>query len=214
MKFEPSNSKKPFIAFKKQEYSVDLNMEKKKKYELNTAYLFNDEIFIYKGKVKEGKKLKDGCFYLNSNYTNKKDKYIFKKGKYIKINKDNIYFKDLNLENKIRSIIDDTSNFKEVAKEINQEIKEKSKKSRSKDNDFLYYEINDKDNKIVRLIKELVNSSKITMDDLYNKIQDRSKAYNLNYGLRTRHSMKIDIVERWADVLNMNVEVTLVDKED
>jgi len=201
-------SKKPFVYLNRNAYQV-VTDHNTKKYEKDMAYVFDNEIFIYKGVYKKDKKMKEGCFYLNS----ETKKPIFKRSEFYSIKKEDIFYKSEDMESRIRNIIVTTSESSDEILKINKEIKEKNKKKRDRNVDCLNYSINEDDSKIVKMIKEIVNSSNLSMEDIYDKIKDKSKAYNLIYGLRTRKSLKMDIVERWAEILDMEVEVNFVNKD-
>jgi len=84
-----------------------------------------------------------------------------------------------------------------------------SNKFRIKRDDKLEFEINSEDDLMVRTVKELVNSSNITMGDLYDKIPSQNKAYNLFYGLSTRSTMTWQIFETWMNLLDKNCEIVV-----
>jgi hypothetical protein len=63
------------------------------------------------------------------------------------------------------------------------------------------------DNRLVQLIKNEINESHITREDLHQFIgedgyfKDKNQVYNLDYGLKTRSSISFDCAEKWLALL-------------
>lgn len=70
----------------------------------------------------------------------------------------------------------------------------------------------EKDDLLIRLIKEKIIEKSITMGYVYDKVQNNSNAYNMIYGLFVRHSMSWKIFEEWCKVLNVDVYINISDK--
>jgi len=97
----------------------------------------------------------------------------------------------------------------------NLSVKDTSKvKSFSQKNDgkILKYVIFDEDDDMVKLIKETINEKNITLQEVYNTIGTEGSGWNLVYGLRTRHSISYEGMEKWANVLDMKIEIKLIDR--
>lgn len=66
---------------------------------------------------------------------------------------------------------------------------------------------------MVKLIKEKINElGNFTMNDVYDKLASND-AYNLFYGLATRDSMNWKTFETWCDILDLEPEVIVRNKE-
>jgi hypothetical protein len=79
----------------------------------------------------------------------------------------------------------------------------------------LRFEINEKDDKIVKGLKEEVNKKEITFKDISNvgeRLGEVGYDYNLVYSLKTRHSIQYSSLVKWSNILNMNIEVNFVPK--
>jgi hypothetical protein len=101
-----------------------------------------------------------------------------------------------------------------IKKMKNQEIK-KPKKVVDEDlreNEPLEYEIMDDDDDMVRMVKDEINSKGITTTDVYNVSSTPNAGYNLIYGLRKRPTMAYKTFQKWAEILDMEVVVTLKEK--
>jgi hypothetical protein len=73
----------------------------------------------------------------------------------------------------------------------------------------IQYEINENDNELVRIIKENINSSKISLQDLYERVGNQSKAYNLFYGLSNRQTITYEKFCQWMKLLNCKHEIVI-----
>jgi len=81
----------------------------------------------------------------------------------------------------------------------------KSKKNgRTTANEILKYDINDNDDDMVRLVKQLINERELLVSEVIEKVK-----YNLVYGLRKRNSINYSSFLIWADFLRLKAEVTL-----
>ena len=82
------------------------------------------------------------------------------------------------------------------------------KKSTGKETDSssgcLYFEINENDNIVVRRLKELINSKKVRN----RTISDRGYNYNVVYSLVKRNSIDFKTLEKWCDILNVDLDIT------
>jgi len=80
--------------------------------------------------------------------------------------------------------------------------------SKSLPSGILRYRIHDEDDVMVRKLKKAINDRNITLQDVGD--------YNLTYGLKKRHSIKLSSLERWARVMRLKVRFDLVsvDGED
>jgi hypothetical protein len=81
------------------------------------------------------------------------------------------------------------------------------------DEKTMKFDINEADNDMVKLIKEAVNDKCITFGDYYVHFDSRNTGYNMFYGLQTRHRISWNYVLKWAEVLDLEVDVRLVPKK-
>lgn len=103
-----------------------------------------------------------------------------------------------------------------IKKIKDQETIKKPKKISSEEdimeNDPLIYEVADDDDDMVRLVKDEIEHKKITTTDVYNVSSSPSAGYNLIYGLRKHPTMSFKTFQKWAEILGMEVSVSLVEK--
>ena len=90
--------------------------------------------------------------------------------------------------------------------------KTSSRTRSSNSSDILSYVIDDDDDDMVRVLKETINEKHITMNDLYSRF-GQGKGWNLIYGLRMRHTISLACFNEWAEVLDMEVKITLTDRQ-
>jgi hypothetical protein len=89
---------------------------------------------------------------------------------------------------------------------LNFKEKEKSNERLSSD-EILYFDINPDDDLMVRVLKETINNSKLTLKDVMDNLEN---GYNLVYGLRTRTSTKFKSMEAWAKLLNKEIKIDII----
>ena len=86
----------------------------------------------------------------------------------------------------------------------------RSKNMSSKDSK-INLEIEDEDGRLVRIIKEKLNNGNYTLSDVYDFYVSigyiKNDAWNLYYGLKTRHTMKWESFEAWCLFFNETVEL-------
>lgn len=72
------------------------------------------------------------------------------------------------------------------------------------------YEINEKDDDLMKLIKTEINNHYVTIDTFYKKIKDLEKAYNTIFSLKRSHSIQYDTALTILDCLNKTLKVEIV----
>lgn len=88
-------------------------------------------------------------------------------------------------------------------------LKERNRMSRD---EKIVFTIEEKDDSLVRNLKEIINDSCITMESIYSKISEPLAAYNLFYGLATRNTISWKNFEKWIDILDKDIELIIKDK--
>jgi hypothetical protein len=107
---------------------------------------------------------------------------------------------------------------------INQEaIKEKLKKykknnlirkknvsnqeRKAKSEEVLFYPISEDDSDMLIMLKNTVNESQITLQQIYQAVGS-CQGYNLHYGLLTRNEIKLKTLEAWGSILGRKLVVS------
>ena len=91
-----------------------------------------------------------------------------------------------------------------------QDIKAHPTKGRSSGG-ILRFEYSEDDSDLMTLLKDLVNNSSVTYNDVYEKY-DRRLGWNMINSVRNGH-MSWDRFKKWAVVLNVDVEILIKPKE-
>jgi hypothetical protein len=86
---------------------------------------------------------------------------------------------------------------------------EDNNSGRSSSEDLLRFRESDEDDKVVRELKRIINQRNYTL----KQVMEAGFDYNLVYGLKTRRSIKLASLEKWAKFLNMDVEFSLIPKK-
>jgi|GEM_PF-5877443 len=71
----------------------------------------------------------------------------------------------------------------------------------------IFYQIKEDDESFVKLIKNEINDSKISLQDLYNSklFKNNSEAYNLYYSLTKHRNITEERLKKWLSVLNKKI---------
>ena len=179
----------------------------------NDAYLINDQIFIYRGKyIKNSKQPKLAGLYLKEN------------GTFVTVGKSNLTKDDIvdnNENSSLKSLLTNIRKMdvgkkekKETAKKT--QVKEKRKldnNKRIRRDEVLNFTIFAEDDPMVRIIKEKINSISLTMSDIYESVDNDNLGYNLFYGLSTRPNMNWKTFQTWCDILEVEPDLTIRDKD-
>lgn len=72
------------------------------------------------------------------------------------------------------------------------------------------YEIDEKDDDLMKLIKTEINNHYVTIDTFYKKLKDLEKAYNTIHSLKRSHSIQYDTALIILDCLNKTLKVEIV----
>lgn len=178
----------------------------------NDAYIVNDQIYIYRGKYIKSKQPKPTGLYLKED------------GTFVTIGKSELSKNDIvsnNENNSLRSLLTsiksmDTGEKKEKKEPKKTGTREKRKlenNKRIKRDDVLNFTIFTEDDPMVRIIKEKINSISLTMADIYEASESDNQGYNLFYGLSTRPNMNWKTFEAWCNILNVEPDLTIRDKD-
>lgn len=102
----------------------------------------------------------------------------------------------------------------EIKKEIQEtiqteETQDKNSIGRKIENSVLHFDINDTDDEFLVFIKEEINKSSITKEELYD-IYDRSEAYNMIYTLK-QGVLSIPRLKKWLVALGKELVLTTRD---
>jgi len=182
------------------------------------AYLVNDQIFIYRGKYIKSQKPKLVGLYLKDDGTFiTVGKSEIPKSCIVKKNNDNNSLSSL-LSNirkmETPSTNKSTSSSRVAAKKTTTKEKRKLENNkRIKRDEVLSFTIFAEDDPMVRIIKEKINSISLTMADIYNTVENDSVGYNLFYGLSTRPNMTWKTFEIWCNILEVEPNLTIRDKD-
>jgi hypothetical protein len=187
------------------------------------AYYFKEskEIYIYYGTVYNDEITKAGL-YISDEDENDVVLLEYSEVDEKPITRNDVIQKDINTNfannifDRAKSIED--KNRKEEESNHKNDEEKKSKRRRKPDNqkrldrnDVIHIPIEEDDDVMVSIIKEKINESGITMDEVYNK-KGNQKGYNMYYGLLGRHTISIKSVEDWCDVLNCTFDIILRSK--
>ena len=77
----------------------------------------------------------------------------------------------------------------------------------------IQYDINKDDEELVVLIKNEINSAKISLQDIYNSglFKDYSQGYNLYYSLTKHRQITESRLKTWATILGKKITVSIED---
>jgi len=179
----------------------------------NDAYMVNDQIYIYRGKYLKTKQPKLPGLYLKEEGT------FVTVGK-SELTKDNIVKNNEN--NSLSSLLSNIRKMDVPSKEKKKETVKKpaTKEKRKLDNnkrikrdEVLNFTIYTDDDPMVRIIKEKINSISLTMADIYDAVENDNAGYNLFYGLSTRPNMNWKTFESWCNILNVEPDLPIRDKD-
>lgn len=117
----------------------------------------------------------------------------------------------------VLNFLDDKDKLKNNLSSYSRKRTEKSSDSeqyrKAKNESYLFYPISEEDSEIIILLKNTINESKLTMQDIYNKLGS-SKGYNLHYGLMKRNEIKLSSLQAWADIMNKKIFVQFTDNDE
>ena len=190
---------------------VNEKFEKLKK----VAVYYCGEVFPYYGDYDATEKHKSGLYYQKNGKSIKMIKSLYDPLKYTK---EDVYEVEVESEENNSntltldaSLVDEIKEIKTDAK-INEKRKAIKKSSIQRANDYLKFEINEEDDIMVRLIKERINDSFITMNDVYEKYEN--EGYNLYYGLLRRNTITLKSLEKWCNITNSEFEFIIKAKDE
>jgi hypothetical protein len=187
------------------------------------AYVIKDKVYIFKGNYPPDK---------TKNNRGKKNTGLYRKddGTFVTVGKSELSVDDVivqkeqneslnNLLSSIKKLEPETTEEKKSKISIertSQQTKEKRKLNnarRIKRDEIINLTIFDDDDLMVRILKEKLNSSSLTMADIYEALgNDERQGYNLFYGLSTRPNMTWKTFEIWCDILDAEPCIIIKDK--
>lgn len=105
-------------------------------------------------------------------------------------------------------LFDEISNIdeKEIEKSNSENISN-NKKGRKVKVSILHFDIEDTDNELVEIVKNLINESNITNQDVYDNFT-RHAGWNMIYGLR-KNSISWSRVKQWCNFLGYSIELSV-----
>lgn len=86
-------------------------------------------------------------------------------------------------------------------------------KGRQLEEKVISLEIKEEDHYLAKVIKELINNANITNKDIYDKI-GYTKGYNMLYGLSRDRDLTWARVQDWADVLELDIDISVKPREE
>lgn len=87
------------------------------------------------------------------------------------------------------------------------------KRTIPKNNSVINFEINEEDNEIAVALKNLINDSEITVQEIYD-IKGQRDGYNMIYSIKRRQQLGLDRLLEWCKVLNKKPVINFVDMTD
>lgn len=167
----------------------------------NTGYLKDGLVYIYRGDISKKKKFTNGLF------TDKKGNRMFAMGE---DDKNHFTFENIQ-DDSIHSIVEQT-------KRINPKLKKKIMKEINKSSDIYSPEIDENDDFLKHLIKQIVLEKKIDLKDHRDKFKRVHDSSNLKASLEAKTSpdgkrgtLTINNLMKWMEVLDMDIEVIFKD---
>ena len=179
---------------------------------IGEGYIENDIVYIFRGDYEENISEQVPGLYINQEGI-----YIiveYPEGE--SVSSESIVFKELSrmetLKNNMKKI--KLNNENPIINRKSDKAKRKSSElDKEKNSEVLVYDIEDENDDIVRLIKETVNEKEITYAYIYSRCSSNNEGYNLIYGLRTRNSISFSSANKWANILDMELQIVLVEKK-
>jgi hypothetical protein len=101
--------------------------------------------------------------------------------------------------------IQELTSIKNVQKRKNPFIKQKST--------FINYKINEDDDPTLKILKLIINSRRITLQDLSKKLGEKN-SYNLYYYYVKNKTISLPNLRKWLKVLDMKIEITFLPNEE
>jgi len=108
---------------------------------------------------------------------------------------------------------EDLAQLMDDASEVSGNSETSEKKTTAKETVVINIPITDTDDDISISLKNLINSSGITNQELYD-IKGQRNAYNMVYSFRTKGQLGIDRIKEWAKILHKKPVLTFVDMTD
>lgn len=105
---------------------------------------------------------------------------------------------------------DDLTELMNEASHVQNKKKSIKKKSNAKEMLRIHFDINEKDDEFTYALKNLINESGITNQDLYD-IKGQRNAYNMIYSFMKKGQLGIDRIKAWGKVLHKKPVLTFVD---
>jgi hypothetical protein len=112
------------------------------------------------------------------------------------------------------SLDDDLAELFDEAKDVMGNSEKNEHLSTAKNNDVIEFEIKSTDDELVSALKNLINISKLTMQEIYD-IKTQRNGYNMVYSLRKEKSqLGIERIKAWCDILHKKPVLTFIDMTD
>lgn len=172
--------------------------------EKNTGYLKDGFVYIYRGDISRQKKFKNGVF------TDKKGNVFFALND---IEKSKYSFDNIK-DDSIQSII-------KQAEKIDPKLKRKIMRDITQSSDIYLPELDPNDDFLKHLVKLILHEKKIDIKQFKHKFTKSHGITNIKAALETKTSpdgkkgsMTIANLQKWLELLDMDIEVTIKDSEE
>ena len=108
---------------------------------------------------------------------------------------------------------EDLAQLIDEASEVSGNSETSEKKTTAKETVVINIPITENDDDISIALKNLINNSGITNQELYD-IKGQRNAYNMIYSFRNKGQLGIDRIKEWAKILHVKPVLTFVDMTD
>jgi hypothetical protein len=104
--------------------------------------------------------------------------------------------KKFSLDEDLEELMDEAAQVEGTASKV--EVKD----TEAKDKEPIVYEILEDDNDIKASLKEYINQSGLTLQDMYDKI-GQTNGYNMFYRLKEKGQLGLKSINKWCDILGV-----------
>lgn len=172
--------------------------------ELNTGYLKDGIVYIYRGDIAKQKKFRNGMF------SNKKGQVIFSMPD---VDKPKYVFENIK-DDSIQSIV-------KQAEKIDPKLRRQILRQINASSDVYIPELDSNDDFLKHLIKLVLHEKKIDIKQFKHKFPKSHGITNIKAALETKStadgkkgSMTIANFEKWLEILDMEIEIKIKDSDE
>jgi hypothetical protein len=218
-----------YFTLKGKEYPVhndiDITELDEDKIKKNHVYMFDGDYYILRGNREEYDSIGKSGIYISEEETEDETTLLIEllpnksNGKTKKL--DTKLFHEFNgakksnqLDNIISRISQMNKNNNKKPKKIKLPVNNKVERVRQTPfertcrQNIINYAIKDEDEDFVKILKEVINESNVTLEDLYDFYDERT-GYNMYYGLLKRTSVTEVSIGKWCEFLGYDYCLTL-----